>query len=338
MIALNTQVVRSGREQLPDLLASFPELAGRAVLAVDGHHVEHAVHSPDDHKGGKVSANNLYLLCLHTGLLWNLGAVQGDGRHGHELPVFRKRIENWLPHYKAPKGERTPIFIGDPAFVDKVFWTRMAMTGAKARFITRTKANMKPIVYNARRWDVSDPVNAGVEADELVGFDGAMTMRLIRYRDPETGTQYEFLTSVEDLAPGLIAMLYLARWRIEKVFDTTKNKLEESKGWAVGLTAQEMRAHLVALTHNLLMLFRERLGREHGLKEEKVERKHADQLRDRQEKAQAVGRQVAPIQGFLPAVVQLTSQFVRAVRNGILGQMGWKAILRNLRAAMSAYL
>ncbi len=45
----------------------------------------------------------------------------------------------------------------------------------------------------------------------------------------------------------------------------------------MGATAQDIRAHLVALTHNLLLLFRETLGREHGIKEEKVERKHAEQ-------------------------------------------------------------
>lgn len=86
------------------------------------------------------------------------------------------------------------------------------------------------------------------------------------------------------------------------------------------------------------MLFREKLAREHGLKEEKVERKHAEQLCERKERAKAAGRRVASIQELLPAVVQLTSQFVRAVRNGILGQMRWNDVLRNLRAATAAYL
>jgi transposase len=95
--------------------------------------------------------------------------------------------------------------------------------------------------------------------------DGAMAMRRVRYRDPEAWTRYEFLSSMDDFPPALIALLHLARWRIEKVFDTTKNKLEETKGWAVGATAQDIRAHLVALTHNLLLPFRETLGREHGV-------------------------------------------------------------------------
>ena len=335
---LNREIVARNKGNMPDLLESFPALRGVPVFAVDGHHVVHAVHSPDDHKGEKVSANNLYLLCQHSGLMWNLGAVQGDGRHGHELPVFRKAIQAWLQHHQGSKAEKAPIFIGDPAFVDKGFWTRMALSGSRARFITRTKANMKPIVYTSYGWNQADPVNDGVEADELVGFDGAMTMRRIRYTDPETGSQYEFLTSVRDLVPGLIAMLYLGRWRIEKVFDTTKNKLKETKGWAVGEIAQEIRAHFVALTHNLLVLFREGLRKEHGMREEKVERKRAKQILERAGKAAAVGRRVAPVQKLLPVAVQLTAQFVRSVRNGIEARTPWRAILESLRMAMKVYL
>ncbi len=51
-----------------------------------------------------------------------------------------------------------------------------------------------------------------------------------------------------------------------------------------------------------------------------------------------MGRRVAPMQTLLPVVVQLTSQFVRAVRNGIFAQMPWKDILRSLRAATYASL
>ncbi len=335
---LNAELVMRNKSSTNDLLAGFPELGDVPVFAVDGHHVEHAVHSPDDRKGSKVSSNNLYLLCLHSALLWNLGAVQGDGRHGHEMPVFRRRINPWLELMERRKGKPSPILVGDPAFLDKEFWTLMEIRGSKARFITRTKANMKPIVYDSNGWDVGNAVNQGVEADLLVGFDGAMTMRIVRYRDPETGTPYEFLTSVGDLEPGLVAVLYLSRWRIEKVFDTTKNKLEETKSWAVGQTPREIRAHLVALTHNLLVLLRGELGREHGVREEKVERKHEGQVTERERRAQAAGRRVAPVQRLLPVAVQLTAQYIRSIRNGILVGMRWIAALRHLRDAMIAYL
>ena len=337
---LNTELVIRTRSGLEDLLAQFPELQGIPVYAVDGHHIDHAVHSPNDHKGEKVSANNLYLLCLHSGLLWNLGAVQGDGRHSHEMPVFLNQIVPWLLSGKMVKGKgkRAPIFVGDPAFVDKVFWTRMVLEGNRARFITRTKSNMKPMIYASYGWDPKKLVNEGVVADLSVGFDGATTMRIIRYRDPESRIDYEFLTSVMDLEPGLIALLYLTRWRIEKLFDTTKNKLGETKSWAVGPVAQETRAHLVALTHNLLILLRRELEREHEIREEKVEQKRQEQLVQRQTHARTLGRSVAAIQKFLPVAIQLTAQFIRTLRNGILLGMRWAEALALLRKSTKAYL
>lgn len=335
---LNTQLVRRTSRGLEDLLSGFPELREVPVFAVDGHHIEHAVHSPSDHKGEKVSANNLYVLCLHTALLWNFGAVQGDGRHGHEMPVFRKHLEQWLAEWPVRRGQPKPIFVGDPAFVDNAFWTRMSLRRDGARFITRTKANMKPTVYNAYGWDQKKAVNEGVEADLLVGLVGASMMRMVRYRDPETGTAYEFLTSVTDLEPGLIAVLYLTRWRIEKVFDTTKNKLEETKSWGVGEVAREVRAHLVALSHNLMVLLRRQLERGHGIREEKVERKREVRIRQRRARATVAGRKVAAVHKLLPPVVQLTAQFIRTLRNGILLGMRWTRALELLRAATKSYL
>ena len=214
----------------------------------------------------------------------------------------------------------------------------MTLRSDGARFITRITANMKPTVYNRYGWDQKKAVNDGVEADLLVGFDGAVLMRMVRYRDPETGTVYEFLTSVKDLAPGLIAMLYLARWRIEKVFDTTKNKLEETKSWAVGEVAQEIRAHLVALSHNLMVLLRRQLDRAHGIREEKVEQKRKVQTLQRKVRAAAAGRKIAAAHKLLPTVVQLTAQFIRALRNGILMEMPWTPALELLRAATKSYL
>lgn len=222
--------------------------------------------------------------------------------------------------------------------MDKGFWTRMCLRLDGARFITRTKANMKPTVYDRYGWDPGKSVNEGVEADLLVGFDGACTMRMVRYRDPETGTAYEFLTTVRDLEPGLIAVLYLTRWRIEKVFDTTKNKLEETKSWAVGEVAQDIRAHLVALTHNLIVLLRRGMDRVHGIREEKVEEKREVQIRQRKSRAAAAGKKVACIHKLLPAVVQLTAQFIRTLRNGILMEMRWGPALELLRTATKSYL
>ena len=175
-------------------------------------------------------------------------------------------------------------------------------------------------------------------ADQTVGFEGSCTMRQVRSKDPESGAEYEFLTTVEDLEPGLIALLYLARWRIEKVFDTAKNKLEESKTWAVGKVAREIQAHFMALTHNLLVLLRRKLETQEGAREEKVVQKRERAMEVRKKKARAAGRRVALIQSMLPKVVQLSAQFIRALRNGITVGMRWLAAVEILRGAMKVYL
>ena len=58
----------------------------------------------------------------------------------------------------------------------------------------------------------------------------------------------------------------------------------------------------------------------------------------RKKKARAAGRRVALIQSMLPKVVQLTAQFIRALRNGITVGMRWLAAVEILRGAMKAYL
>jgi len=136
-----------------DLLLGLPGLKDRAVYAVDGHQLEHACHARKDSKGRYVPGNTLYLLCLHSGLLVNFGAVQGDGKYQREMPVFRARAMDWLAG-RAMRELSSPIFVGDPAFVDKQFGTRMVLMRERgALVITRTKQNMLPTVYASYGWD-----------------------------------------------------------------------------------------------------------------------------------------------------------------------------------------
>jgi hypothetical protein len=327
------------RQQGADLLAAFPALQGRAVWAADGHHIAHACHALRDRKGGRVPPKSLYLLCLHTGLLHNLSPVQGEGVWRHEMPVFRERLPAWLQRRPGRKGSPPPILVLDPAFVDQAFWTRMKQLGqAGAVMITRLKANMRPVVQGDTAWDRHAPINQGVQSDCWVGFDHGGRLRRIEYVDPETGETYVFLTTVEDLEPGLLAWLYLLRWRIEKVFDTGKNKLQETKAWASGEVAQGIQGHFFALTHNLLVLFRSYLQTEHGLEEVKLKVKHRRALAARQARAQQQGRAVHPLHAQMPAVVQLSLQFIRSLRNAICRDLTLAAALPRLNAMLTAYL
>jgi len=325
--------------QSDDLLATFTELKGRPVWAVDGHQIAHACHAVKDRKGKHVAPNSLYLLCLHTGLLQNLSPVQGNGIYRHEMPVFRQHLPHWLQKQPQRRKDQPPILVLDPAFVDKQFWTRMKMLhSAGAVMITRTTGNMKPEVYSRFRWDLEKPINLGIQGDFRVGFDGAVAMRWIKYVDPETAEAYEFLTTEMHLPPGLIAWLYLLRWRIEKVFDTGKNKLLETKAWATGEVAQAIQAHFLAVTHNLLVLFRHYLQSEYGIEERKLIQKREHSMNQRECRAGEEGRQIHPLHREMPSVVQLSVQFIRTLRNQISQNNSLAASITRLTAMLHAYL
>ena len=52
------------------------------------------------------------------------------------------------------------------------------------------------------------------------------TLRLVHYRDPETGKEYVFLTNLPDLPALAVADLYRQRWQIETFFRWIKQNLK----------------------------------------------------------------------------------------------------------------
>jgi hypothetical protein len=279
------------------------------------------------------------VLCLHTGLMANLAPVQGNGMYGHEMPVFREAMPRFLQRPGKSAFQGKPLFVLDLAYIDNPFWERCRrIQQAGAVMITRLKENMKPQSAEPRRFEERDPVHLGVEADLTLRWTHGTTMRLVVFTDPETGQCHEFLTTDFDLRPGVIAWLYLMRWRLEKVYDTAKNKLQEKKAWANGPLAQQIQAHFLALSHNALILLRGKLDGRHGIREEKLEAKRAEALKRRAQAARAKGFRLHPLSCKLPAIVQLSLQFIRAVRNYIIANAPLKSVLNRFRAMLYAYL
>ena len=87
----------------------------------------------------------------------------------------------------------------------------------------------------------------------------------------------------------------------------------------------------MTLTHNLIVLLRNRLASDEGIREEKVERKRGEAMEIRAARARPKGRKVAYIHGLMPVAVQLTAQLIRALRNGIIVS-GKPATCRRRRA------
>ena len=316
-----------------DHLADFAELADWNVLAADGHAVEHAAHAGRDARGRHVADAGLYTLDLRTGLSAFLRPVAGDGRHAHEWPAFKAAVR----HLRS--ATRT-LWILDRAFIDNGGWDRLRRQGIYQ--ITRLKENMYPVEELPLKFDRSDPVNTGVRRFARVRFHGvAGCFLLVDYRDPETGERYQFLSSLpETFRPGLIAWLYFLRWKIEKLYDTFKNKLHQTKAWANSAAAAAIRPLFISMTYNLLLWLQHRLHSNFGIPDDKVVRKFAKHLEQRTDDALAADRLVHPLHAAtLPRrMTQMTAQFIRCVANHLFLPKPFRVILPAFRQAQLVYL
>ena len=332
---LNTALARQAAAPA-DRFADFPALAGREVLALDGHDIRHATHEPATATaaGARVvpgTLTGIFLRDLRTGAARVLAQTQG---HQHEWAAVKARP--WLDFHWQPDSKHT-ILVIDPVAVDFAF-----LRGAKFKggltVITRTKANLVVCEAWPLAWDAKSPINRGVLSDERVRFAEPGEFRRVRYQDPETCKIHEFLTTEFQLAPGLIAHLYRLRWDIEKFFDVCENLLGEKRGWGVGPVAAQVQNEFLVLAHNLLLRLSARLETEEGIRDEKVERKYEAALQTRETAAKLQGRTVSPWVRAWRRPTRWSSQFTRWVQDAILHGWTWRAGVEKLRPLMLAYL
>lgn len=118
------------------------------------------------------------------------------------------------------------IYVMDRGYVD--FKRLHFIQEASAFFVTRAKRN-----FRCRRL-YSNPVDktTGLQCDQTVVLTGLYAskdypekLRRIRYRDPETGKRFVFLTNNHALPALVIAQLYRARWHVELFFKWIKQHL-----------------------------------------------------------------------------------------------------------------
>lgn len=128
----------------------------------------------------------------------------------------------FLKHITPEPGA---IYLMDRGYMDFVGLYRF--TQAHAHFIVRAKRNLTYECIRRRRR--TDPA---IRADRTIQFtvlDSVKAyprqVRLIHYRDPETGTLYRFLTNHFQLPARTIADLYRQRWQIELFFRWIKQHL-----------------------------------------------------------------------------------------------------------------
>jgi hypothetical protein len=309
-----------------DMLEAFPELQGMAVYAVDGHRISEASHAAKT--GEKAdTVNTLYQLDIRNGLARPLVVAASAQGQVHEIKAFRQsRIQ------PAAKG----LNIVDRAYIDIAWWSDQASKGSM--MLTRTKTNLAPVFRRDLDWDRSVSINQGVISDREAGFNCAHTLRWIEFEDPETGQSYSFITTCWSLPPGLLCMLYLMRWRIEKLYDSFKNKLGQTKAWATTAHSRSMQAHFICMAHNLMTILLAQLASDHGIHEQKVHRKQRRLLVKREQVAAKKALSIHVFHYMIHSSSQITLQFIRSLRNALRSTRPFLETLAIFRRAMNAYI
>jgi IS4 transposase len=148
---------------------------------------------------------------------------------GTGIPVFI-RVSNGKTHdlWMLDQIVIQPgaFYVMDRGYID--FRRLHRVHTAPAFFVTRGKRNMDCSILERRRV----PHQTGVTSDHVIRLGGYKscrlypdTLRVVRYRDPDTGKRLEFLTNNMVIDSPTVAMLYRKRWQIELFFKWAKQHL-----------------------------------------------------------------------------------------------------------------
>jgi hypothetical protein len=308
---VNLELIDTAERRLHDRLERIPELDNYECFALDGHWHKAAAHDPR-HEGVKMAVGHFYSLNLRTHSLRHLAA--GQGLHEHDMSAL-KRVKPKGLRQGVPQGKRV-VLVYDKAGIDFGYWKRCRQECA-VYMISRVKENMVFDCLDNVEWDRSDARNHGVTQDQRVVTREGQLLRIVYYTDPRSGESYEFLTNEMDLPPGIIVELYRRRWEAEKTFDQLKNKLNQKKAWATSLRAKEAQALLIALTHNLLLLYEQALETQHGVTNHAEDQRRAKRMEADRKVCAKAGQPLSALVLQARRATQRSVKFVRWVRQSI---------------------
>lgn len=314
-----------------DPFSSFGDLDNYEIFLGDGHYHEAATHDARIDET-KYATGHFFGFNARTSALIHLAVADQGGtrKKEHDMRALKRMTKEQL-RQGAPNGRRV-IWAWDKAGIDAAFWADMKQS-AGVYFVSLAKDNMRLDCCGKLSYDTSNPVNNGVTGFELVSVN-SRCLRCVTYCDPATGKEFKFLTTLVDVPPGLIALIYKIRWDIEKTFDETKTKLRERKAWASSVTAKTVQATMICIAHNLLVLLEQKLEREDGIRNEKELKRRSLRAANEGAAAKAAGRREPewPAALILRAT-QRTVGFIRWVRSHLGRHVAWESLTARLRAA-----
>ena len=153
------------------------------------------------------------------------------------------------------------IYVMDRGYVD--FGRLHVLHLAGAFFVTRAKSNMNfHRVYSAKT-----DRSTGLICDQTIALDGHYSkkdypnyLRRVRFKDPESGKTFVFLTNQMTLPAASICALYKSRWQVELFFKWIKQHLRIKRFFGTSENAVKTQIWIAVSVYFLVAIIKKRLN------------------------------------------------------------------------------
>ncbi len=173
-------------------------------------------------------------LCLSLCMWASFRSTKG-GVKIHTMYDIKRQIPDFMIITEARKHDHTavvdmPFRKGTIYVLDRGYLCLKSLQNINengAFFVTRTKTNTQYGVIRKNKITAK-----AILLDQVISFTGAKAsdyqepLRLVRYKNPEDGKVYDYITNNIDLAASTIAAIYKSRWDIELFFKWIKQNLK----------------------------------------------------------------------------------------------------------------
>jgi hypothetical protein len=157
--------------------------------------------------------------------------------------------------------EAGAIYVMDRAYVD--FGRLYVLHRAGGFFVTRAKSNL-----NAHRvYSNTVDRTTGLICDQTIALDGVCTqknypehLRRIRFKDPESGKTFAFLSNNLDLPALTICGLYKNRWQVELFFKWIKQNLRVKQFYGTSENAVKTQIWIAVSVYVLVAIIKKQLN------------------------------------------------------------------------------
>jgi len=157
--------------------------------------------------------------------------------------------------------EAGAFYVMDRGYID--FERLFGLNCTGAFYVTRAKSNFQ----FRRRYSMEVDKSIGLLCDQVIVLTGSdmplkypQVLRRIKYRDPETGKLYVFLTNNFNVSAHTITQLYRSRWQIELFFKWIKQHLRIKSFFGTSENAVKTQIWIAISVYVLIAIIKKRFA------------------------------------------------------------------------------